>query len=264
MNKKIINEFNIEELQSQYDEGKPFKYVVIDNFFKEDIAKDLASQFPDYNDDKIWNIYKNPLENKRLTPDWNLFPAETYRALTYLNSPEFIKIIENIIGVKNVLPDMGLHGGGWHVTPSGGKLNVHLDYSIHPKLKLERRANLIIYLSEDWKPEYGGQLGLWSHDYARGLPKECVTKVDVKFNRAVIFDTTQNSWHGLPEEIASPKDVYRKSLNIYYLTEPRENISSRERAFFAPYKDQSESPEIMELIQKRASSQTIGQAYRTE
>lgn len=264
MTKKIINDLNIEELKTQYEQGRPFKHVVIDNFFKDDIAKTLAGQFPKYDDDKIWNIYKNPLENKRLTPDWNLFPAETYRAFTYLNSPEFIKIIEDIIGVKNVLPDMGLHGGGWHVTPSGGKLNVHLDYSIHPKLKLERRANLIIYLSEDWKSEYGGQLGLWSHDYARGLPKECVTKVDVKFNRAVIFDTTQNSWHGLPEEITSPKDVFRKSLNIYYLTEPRLNISPRERALFAPYKDQSESPEIMELIQKRANSQTIGQAYRTE
>ncbi len=264
MTKKIINDLNIGELKSQYEKGKPFKYVVIDNFFKEEVAKELSNQFPKYDQNEIWNIYKNPLENKRTTPDWNLFPSETYRAFTYLNSQEFIKILENIIGIDNIIPDMGLHGGGWHITPSGGKLNVHMDYSIHPKLKLERRANLIIYLSEDWKPEYGGQLGLWSHDEETNSPKECVSKIDVKFNRAVIFDTTQNSWHGLPEEITSPKGINRKSLAIYYLTEPRIDISSRERAYFAPYKDQAKNPEIMELIKKRANSQTIGQAYRTE
>lgn len=264
MTKKIINDLDIEKLNSEYEQGQPFKYVVIDNFFKEEVAKELASQFPNYDDDNVWNIYKNPLENKRLTPDWNLFPPATYRAFTYLNSPEFLDIIGKVIGIDNIIPDMGLHGGGWHITPSGGKLNVHLDYSIHPKLGLERRANLIIYLSEDWKPEYGGQLGLWSHDSENNLPKECVSKVDVKFNRAVIFDTTQNSWHGLPDEITSPKGVNRKSLNIYYLTEPRAEAPPRERALFAPYKNQSENPEIMELIVKRSSSKTIGQAYRTE
>jgi len=262
--KKIINNLDTKKLNNDYEKGQPFKYVIIDNFFKEEIAKELADQFPDYNNDKVWNIYKNQLENKRLTPDWNLFPPATYRAFTYLNSPEFLKIIGEIISIDNIIPDMGLHGGGWHITPSGGKLNVHLDYSIHPKLKLERRANLIIYMSEDWKPEYGGQLGLWSHDVEKNLPKECISKIDAIFNRAVLFDTTQNSWHGLPDEITSPKNVNRKSLNIYYLTEPRADTSPRERALFAPYKNQSENPEIMDLIIKRSSSNTINQVYRTE
>jgi hypothetical protein len=91
-----------------------------------------------------------------------------------------------------------------------------------------------------------------------------VSKVEVKFNRAVIFDTTQNSWHGLPDEITAPSNVFRKSLNIYYLTEPRENISPRERALFAPHKDQKDDEKIKELIVKRSSSHTINEAYRTE
>lgn len=261
--RNLINDLNIEELNDEYKKGKPFNYVVIDNFFKNDIAEQLANEFPDYHNDEAWNIYKNPLENKRLTPDWNLFPALTYETFTFLNTPEFIEKIEHIIGVNNVKPDMGLHGGGWHVTPSGGKLNVHLDYSIHPKLKMERRANLIIYLSH-WQSEWDGALQLWSHDEETQMPKECVSKVEVKFNRAVIFDTTQNSWHGLPDEIKAPSNVLRKSLNIYYLTEPREGISTRERALFAPYKNQSEDESIKELIKKRSSSTTISQAYRTE
>lgn len=253
----------LNQLRDEYKKGQPFNYVVIDNFFKEEIAEQLANEFPDYNNDDVWNIYKNPLENKRLTPDWNLFPPLTYEAFTFLNTPEFIKKIEWIIGVENVKPDMGLHGGGWHVTPGGGKLNIHLDYSIHPKLKMERRANLIIYLSH-WKPEWDGALQLWSHDHETNMPKECVSKVEVKFNRAVIFDTTQNSWHGLPDEIKAPSNVLRKSLNIYYLTEPREGISTRERALFAPHTNQKDDENIKELIKKRSSSSTIHEAYRTE
>jgi hypothetical protein len=68
----------------------------------------------------------------------------------------------------------------------------------------------------------------------------------------------------LPDEIKAPSSVLRKSLNIYYLTEPRENISPRERALFAPYKDQKNDENIKQLITKRSSSETIGQAYRTE
>ena len=172
----MINKFDLDSLREEYKQGKPFNYVVLDNFFKEDVAEQLSKEFPDYNDDKVWNIYKNPLENKRLTPDWNLFPALTYRAFTFLNTPEFIKQIEHIIGVENIKPDMGLHGGGWHVTPSGGKLNIHMDYSVHPKLKIERRANLIIYLSH-WQSEWNGALQLWSHDETTNGPKECVSKV---------------------------------------------------------------------------------------
>ena len=61
----------------------------------------------------------------------------------------------------------GLHGGGWHLHARGGKLNVHLDYSVHPKLHLERRLNLIVYLAQGWDPAWGGALGLWTHDADR-------------------------------------------------------------------------------------------------
>jgi glutamyl-tRNA synthetase len=33
-----------------------------------------------------------------------------------------------------------LHGGGLHCHKAGGKLNTHLDYSLHPKLNLQRKA----------------------------------------------------------------------------------------------------------------------------
>jgi Rps23 Pro-64 3,4-dihydroxylase Tpa1-like proline 4-hydroxylase len=156
-------------------------------------------------------------------------------------------------GIQSLYPDIGLHGAGWHIHGTGGKLNVHLDYSLHPKLNLQRKLNLILYLTEDWDSSWGGGLELWSHDEQTNKPKKCEKVIDNVFNRAVIFDTTQNSWHGFPEPITCPEGTYRKSIAFYYLTDPPENVDKRKRALYAPYKEQETNVEILELIKKRSS-----------
>jgi hypothetical protein len=100
-------------------------------------------------------------------------------------------------------------------------------------------------------------------DKETNLPKECVTKVHNKFNRAVLFDTTQNSWHGLPQAIDCPENVYRKSLAIYYLSEARPEAQGHDRAYFAPHGEQINDPSVLELIRKRSSSKTSSEVYRT-
>jgi len=83
--------------------------------------------------------------------------------------------------------DHGLHGGGWHIHGHGGNLNPHLDYSIHPKMKLMRKLNIIIYMSKELDDTHGGHLGLWDHDLTRNGPGKLVKEIQPKFNRAVIL-----------------------------------------------------------------------------
>ena len=259
----MFNNFDIAKLNQEFNEAVPFRHVVIDDFFQEDVALQLASEFPDYNDPNIWSVYNNPIEKKKLTPHWDLFPKTTYQVFSMMNTPEFVEKIRKITGISNLVADYGMHGGGWHMHARGGLLNMHKDYSIHPKLGMERRCNIIIYMTPDWQQEWGGGLELWSHNDETGLPKECVTKVYNKFNRAVLFDTAQNSWHGLPDEITCPEGVYRKSLAIYYLSEARESSETHDRALFAPHKEQANDPQILDLIKKRSSSKTSQGTYRT-
>ena len=231
---------------------KPFDYWVVDDFLPTETARQLSNEFMDYNYPK-WYCYNNPLENKKSCNDWWEFPPKTYEFFMHLSSSDFVQKIKTLTGIESLYPDIGLHGAGWHIHGTGGKLNVHLDYSIHPKLNLQRKLNLILYLTEDWNTDWGGGLELWSHDDQKHRPKKCEKVVDNVFNRAIIFDTTQNSWHGFPEPITCPEGTYRKSLAFYYLTDPPQNVDNRKRALYAPYKDQENNKEVLELIKRRAS-----------
>ena len=255
-----LNWESIEKQIGDFGNKPPFDYVVIDNFFTFDFAKKLSNEFPAY-DSETWHGYNNPIEVKKVCNNWNLFPPSTYATFAYLNSDEWLTFLsKKLSGGKKLYADSGLNGGGWHTHKRGGKLNTHLDYSLHPKLGLQRKLNIIIYMNPNWKKEWGGALGLWGNESPE-KPGDLIASVWNKFNRAVIFDTTQNSWHGLPEPLVCPEDEARQSLAAYFLCEPPEGVDERGKALFAPTKEQENNSEILELIQKRSNVESAASVY---
>ena len=257
----IRNDIDWGGLRTTFADAQPFPHVVIDDFFEPEVAEALERDIPPF-DDASWWQYSNPVEEKRALNHWDRFPPATYRAFTYLND-EFLASLHALTGIDHLRADEGLHGGGWHLHARGGKLNVHLDYSLHPKLELERRLNLIVYLTRGWDPAWGGALGLWSHDAEGTVPKALVKAVDCRFNRAVIFDTT-HAWHGLPEPLTCPPGVYRKSIATYYLTPAREDAATRGKALFAPHGDQAKDESVRELIRQRSDVASAPKTYRSK
>jgi len=239
---------NVENIKSS---NIPFDHFIMDDFLPYELAKDLSDEFFDF-DSELWYFYNNKIENKKTLSDWGRFPKQTFSIFSYFCSEEFVSILKSITGIKSLYPDYGLHGGGWHMHGRGGKLNVHKDYSIHPKIPLQRKLNLIVYLGQGWDPDWGGALEFWSNDVETNKPKNRIVEIPALFNRAVLFDTTQDSWHGLPSEITCPEGFYRKSLAIYYLTDPDRTAENRNRALFAPYKEQKNDPEILKFIEQRS------------
>jgi hypothetical protein len=75
-----------------------------------------------------------------------------------------------------------------------------------------------------------------------------------------LFDTTQNSWHGLPENLTCPDGEYRKSLAVYYLQIPVV-ATDRQKALFAPNKEQADDESVMNLIRERSNINTFKNAY---
>lgn len=226
----------------------PYDCYIIDDFLNDTLANELAREFPEYSSAK-WFEYNSPLEVKKAINNWYEFPPTTYQFFQHLVSPAFAQKIETLTGVS-VYPDYGLHGGGWHIQGNGGILNVHLDYNLHPKTFQKRKFNLIIYLS-NWLPQWGGNLELWSHDEVNNCPKHLTRIIECKFNRAVLFDASQNSWHGFSDVIKCPDNAYRKSIACYYLVEAGPDEVKRMRARYSPRKDQVDDAQIHELIERR-------------
>lgn len=256
-----INIENLEKAFKSYKGAFPFDYCVVDNFFDQQMAENLSDDFPEFND-QIWHQYDNPIEIKKVSNLWNIFPPTTYSVFSDLNSPEFVKFLSKISNIDTLYADNGLNGGGWHMLNNGGKLNPHLDYSMHPKLPLQRKINLIVYLNKNWKEEWGGELGLWSSTDNGTKPQKIEEIVPPLFNRAIFFDTTMDSWHGLYNIVNSPENEFRKSMAIYYLTDPPKNVDERAKALFAPTDDQKGDKSIEELIKKRADVKSASDVYK--
>jgi len=236
----------IDEYKIEYKNGEPFENIVIPLFFEEEIANKIEDNFPlPTKENKDWNYYHNPMEHKYSLNKFDNYPY-IKEVIEYLQTEECIKYISEITGIEDLEIDPYLHGAGLHAYPNKGKLDIHLDYNIHPITKKERRVNLIIYFNKDWKEEYGGKLKLYDNNL-----NEVKTKEYSLWNTAVIFRTSDISYHGLPEPIECPNDKYRKSIAIYYVSKPRENLVERYKAEFFPKKDQEVNDKLKKLYEIR-------------
>jgi len=149
-----LNFGDLNLLKEQWQNAKPYSHVVIDNFLPLEVAKAVSDEFPN-SDSNFWYEYSSPLEVKKACSDWNKFPGSIYRTFLSLLSPQVTEVL-SFLTDRELVADIGLHGGGLHLHKAGGKLNTHLDYSIHPTAKLQRKVNIIVYVSENWNPEWDG------------------------------------------------------------------------------------------------------------
>lgn len=204
-----------QELSESYATAEPFPHVVIDDLFPADVLRRVAESFPSVADID-WHRFNNPRQKKFAAEDETQIEDNARWLLYQLNSATFMKFLETLTGIEGLIPDPYFTGGGLHQIERGGYLKIHADFNRHPKFKLERRLNLLLYLNENWEEEYGGHLELWNKEMTH-----CVTRILPLFNRCVVFTTTDYSYHGHPEPLACPQNVTRKSLALYYYTNGR-------------------------------------------
>ena len=203
------------ENKEKYSSAIPFPHIVLDNILPEEALDGVLSEFPSIKD-SVWKQYKTPFEAKLETQGEDKLGVFTNLLLYQFNSPPFLKFLETLTGIDNLIPDPYFFGGGLHQIPKGGKLGIHADYSRHSKLELDRRLNVLIYLNKDWKEEYGGHLELWDSSMS-----ECVHKILPIYNRMAIFTITDWAFHGHPEPLTCPDGFTRKSIALYYFTAGR-------------------------------------------
>ncbi len=219
---------NITSISKQYLISKPFPNIVIDNFLKDDCITNTLEGFKNVN----WASY-NHFNEKKCGNKTNKFEPSLQKTIEACNSKEFIHRLERITGISNLIPDHELGSGGVHRSTRGGYLNIHSDFTVHPyNKKWHRRVNLLIYLNKTWNASWGGQLELWDKKM-----NHCVKKISPIFNRCVIFNTDHDSFHGHPEPMTCPTNIFRKSIALYYYTNTGVNVKSVATNYKARPKD---------------------------
>lgn len=204
---KEITLDRMKELHDSYQQAQPFPHIGLQRFFNEEMLKECINEV-----EKIDFWYSRIHENskKYYQNEAKFMGKVTNDLLAYLNTSEFITFLEQLSGITNLLPDDGNYNGITKI-PQGGYLDVHIDFNQHKYTKHWRRVNLLLYLNNDWLPEYGGGLSLWKEN-------EKVVEYQPIANQTVIFTCSEKSYHGHPDPLNCPSDRFRYALNSYYYT----------------------------------------------
>lgn len=196
---------------AQYRSAAPFPSIVIDDFLDTGVLRALAEEFPS----REGRAYFDRAQ-ERLKYQFDPNTVDSFRVrnlLAELNAAPFLAFLEAMTGIEGLVSDPYYEGGGLHETLPGGHLSIHADFNIHGGIKLERRLNLLVYLNDGWSPDYGGALELWN----KNMRKAEVSVLPV-MARAVVFNTTLQSFHGQPDPLTCPPDRSRRSIATYYYT----------------------------------------------
>jgi Rps23 Pro-64 3,4-dihydroxylase Tpa1-like proline 4-hydroxylase len=214
--------------RAQYASAEPFPHLVLDNLFDPEILRAIIEEFPKPSDIE-WTSYKNVHEVKLESNLDEHFGPVTRIMLYHMNSAPFLMFLSKITGIPGLIADSYFDGGGMHQIERGGKLAIHADFNHHPATQLDRRLNALLYLNEKWHDDYGGHLELWDRTMT-----SCVKKIAPVFNRMVVFDTTDYTYHGHPDALTCPPSTTRKSLALYYFTNgrPDEEVSGTHSTLF--------------------------------
>ena len=202
------------EAYQGYRSATPYAHAIFDDLFDPEALRMILREWPN---DSLEQHNDGTFVRKKQGTTWKTqFGPYTSRYLADLASPQLLLALEKLTGIWGLIPDPYLFGGGLHATASGGKLAVHADFNKHFRFKLERRLNMLVYLNEGWTEENGGWLELWDQQM-----QSCVQRVLPVFNRTVIFSTTRTSYHGQPEPIVGPPDLWRRSIALYFYSNGR-------------------------------------------
>lgn len=235
-----------EKFRDKYYSAKPFPHIISDFYWPKETINEIINEWPEKAE--AWNRYFNSKEIKNALSDEIPMGNVTRIFIHLLNAQVFVRGLEALTGIKNLLPDYTLNGGGLHWIKPGGKLGMHVDFNKHPQFGWERRINVIIYLNEDWKEEYGGHLYLGANREIKVLPS-C--------NRMVIFNTDPGTWHGHPFPLTCPDGMSRKSIAMYYYTDGRVDPQQKHTTIFMKGKERAKDiirdwipPAIGRIIRK--------------
>ncbi len=197
------------ELRRRYDDAKPFRHILFDNFLDASDASAIADAFP--KPQGVDRVLASLFAARTYNSDLTGVDEQIGRVFTMLGAPDFIAWLEAITGIPKLQIDEDFIGAGLHQAVNGSSLPVHADHNTHPKNNaLYRRLNLLIYMNPRWEPQWGGILELWDRDAA--APAVSVVPL---LNRCIVMEVNDRAFHGY-RQVRVPDGIARNAIVVYY------------------------------------------------
>lgn len=211
---------NFDKIKKSFTAAEPFPHVVIDDFLHEDFAQSLLADFPKRDEEyrKFCIGEDGKLSDNYSNHDVTTFPP-AFKLLDRLMSDYgFLSLLGDMTGIPGLQYDPDYNGGGIRESAGRTFLPAHIDFNHHPSRLIHRRLNLLLYLNPDWKHEWGGNLEV--HRDPRANPNSLVNSYTPIYNRCLIFETSEISWHGF-DRLQPPPGRARRAWTVYFYTEDR-------------------------------------------
>ncbi len=215
----------IDDLPASFASSSPVRHVVIDNFLDDTYAHEFYNDLPDLAAMPKSRDYMFSDKRELSTLDRH---SDVSRQLhEVFMSQQFADLASHLVG-RDVSIDPEYVGGGFHAGDTGSFLDLHVDFNVHPKHEdWLRELNILLYLNPDWEPSWGGELLLTDR------PENPALTVEPKFNRLVIMECTDSSFHGY-KPIAFPSGRSRRSVAAYAYSKIAVGSVTRHTTNWAP------------------------------
>ena len=210
-----------------YQSAKPYCHICIDDFLPTEVIDRVIADIntlPEAERD-----FSRAQENKKSAYNPDRLPDFTKYLFQSFNSRHFILFLQEMTGIKGLIPDPYFVGAGIHRTLNGGHLDIHADFNVHKQMRVERRLNVLIYLNHDWQENWGGSFEIWD----KQMTHKMASFVPI-YNRMVCFSTGSDTFHGNPEPVNHPQGKPRQSIALYYYTATWDDSRKEHTTIFKP------------------------------
>jgi Rps23 Pro-64 3,4-dihydroxylase Tpa1-like proline 4-hydroxylase len=224
---------NLGELQNRFSTAQPFPHLVFEEFLDPSLLARLHDEFPDFDAQRAANELGH-IRGKAVHEQISTISAAYHELHEIIQTTEFLNTISKMTGIPDLLFDPEYFGGGTHENLTGQGLHYHVDFNYHPIRKWHRRLNLIIFLNHEWQREWGGNLQL--HRDAWVDEGDADVEVLPEYGRAIIFETSERSWHGFEQITAAPNGgrLSRRSIALYFYsaTRPNDQVTAEHGTYY--------------------------------
>ena len=185
---------------------RPFPHTIVDGMWPDGLLHAVIAEFPDPGA-AGWIRYEDEDHEVKLEGEPHLWGPKTRELVSRIDQKG--SDLAAAFGMPELT--MRTEGGGYHQIEPGGRLAMHADFN-RSEDGLYRRLNLIVYLNPGWTEADGGHLQMLDADGT-------VTSVLPQFNRTIVFETSDTSFHGHPVPLPGPRP--RRSFASYFFSKQR-------------------------------------------